>query len=1434
MRRVLSVLLALTLILSNFMMASLVITALPEGVTFTQVSCGENHTIALASDGTVWAWGRNDNGQLGDGTNIDKEYPVQVLLISDVAQIEAGSDHSLALTESGEVWAWGLNESRRLGDDTSATYRNYPVQVKGILGSGYLTDVEQITAGRLQNLALLSDKKVVSWGGNNYGQLGRSAGNIGNTPDYVTNQSDAPISNVDSIACGNAFSMAIINGEVWSWGHNNYGQLGINSATNIIQYPQKVVSINGSESLTNVADITAGQYHAVALLSSGEVRAWGRNNFGQLGINSNSVDSSNIPVEVISVTGTDNLSGITAIATGENYVLALTGDNNIISWGYNFYGQLGDGSTTGKIRPVEITSLTNATQVSGGGNHSSAIKEGNVYTWGKNDYGQLSNGTSGSQNVTEPTIITGQVVSTETLKVDIGGSGQVPQEDFQAWSETSTFTDQNDLLGTNFEAGLKATASGTSTVFDPSNINWSSLTSMDDVHAQYELLRDSVFNNVGGKIELRLSNLPMGKYELKTYHHNCNNQVSADTELKISVQDVERQGSQIVEESVICTYGSNPSLPGTATIEVYSGGESTEIYIRFQAVQESEIINLNGFELRLVDPTYTYEPANELKVDIGAESQFQQTGYAVMSNDDTTFYELNNVRVRITRENGDSGISLNNSYLQNHDKVNLIRDGAFRNGGIRLRFSNLSQGTYQLITYHHNPDSASQSSMNIYVSDSVRDNQLIASDALVSAGNNNPTIFPATLTLTSDGQNEVFVRFVGSGDIWLNGFELTYGGSTFISQAIKVDMGQDVQELEPGFIDWSVEDGKVFSLNNSITNTTKNVDVKLRTIESQDNLVWSKKNTVSGAYGKLLEDAVESESGIRLLFTGLPAGEYQMTTFHHDASNDPYKSMLLYYVDTNGVENNTGFVDTSQGTSSQNYNSVTFNVESPNNGILIMKLLPVSNGPGVLLNGFELIQLSSTASESFLNVDLGDKALQENYEQWDAQDAKQFEGLGDVSAIIKQLNNVNSVQWNEFSYSLTGDKKDLIEDAATSNNGIVLTLSNLESGIYDVKAYLNEPIMGATVDNNKKVRVKVSDASRSDYLVDTVVLGQLSQGYDVQNAKSVDFAISSQSTSSDTVIVFEGFNSLTVTSSDVWLNGFEITRRPVTVTDFTAEQVGATEGNYAQFVKLSCNVSSRPSLGTTMFEIWHNDIKVGTAMPEFKYVQPVNYNNPGEVLEQPGKLESFYTMPISVLTSTGSKPIVSGTYTAMLRTDTELLTTEFEYVVPGQNTPTPTPSLTPEGTPTATPTPSPLPSPTPKPTPKVKTTNIILVIGEPNMSVNNEIVEIDPGRGTIPVIVDSRTLLPIRAVIEALGGSIGWEDSEKKVSIWMRFSTIEMWINQLEMKVNGRVVTNDVAPIIINARTYVPLRFVAENVGAEVDWDGVIKTVTIEYKEALF
>ncbi len=327
----------------------------------TAIAGGGSHSLALKGDGTVWAWGYNAFGQLGNGTNADSNTPVEVSGLSGVTAIAAGAEHSLALKSDGTVWAWGRGQS----GNATFTDSNTPVEVSGLSG------VTAIAGGEFHSLALKGDGTVWAWGGNGRGQLGNGTNTDSNTPVEVTG-----LSSVTAVAGGGRLSGISVgdfssslalksDGTVWAWGANFYGELGNGTNTNS-NTPVKVSGLSG------VTAIDAGVFHSLALKSDGTVWAWGANFFGQLG-NGTSTDS-NTPVEV------SGLIGATAIAGGEFHSLALEGDGTVQAWGANGNGELGIGTPTNVDydTPVEVISLSGVTAVAGGGGQSLALKGASV------------------------------------------------------------------------------------------------------------------------------------------------------------------------------------------------------------------------------------------------------------------------------------------------------------------------------------------------------------------------------------------------------------------------------------------------------------------------------------------------------------------------------------------------------------------------------------------------------------------------------------------------------------------------------------------------------------------------------------------------------------------------------------------------------------------------------------------------------------------------------------------------------------------------------------------------------------------------------------------------------------------------------------------------------------------------------------------------
>jgi alpha-tubulin suppressor-like RCC1 family protein len=298
----------------------------------TAVAGGVQHSVALKDDGTVWTWGINTEGELGNGSTADfSTIPVQVT-INSVTSIASGMEHAIALRNDGTVWDWGVNGFGQLGNGTITAFSNIPVQVTG------LTGIIAIAGGAYHSLALKSNGEVWAWGYNGSGELGNGNNTNSNVPVKVIG-----LTGVIAVSCGNSFSIALKNDNtVWTWGGNNEGELG--NGTNTGSYVP--VQVTG---LTTVKKIAGGTYHTLALKNDGTVWTWGFNLYGQLGNGTNT--DSNIPVMV---TG---LTGVTAIAGGYAHSLALLNDGVVWSWGYNNNGQLGNETLTDSNIPVQVTGL---------------------------------------------------------------------------------------------------------------------------------------------------------------------------------------------------------------------------------------------------------------------------------------------------------------------------------------------------------------------------------------------------------------------------------------------------------------------------------------------------------------------------------------------------------------------------------------------------------------------------------------------------------------------------------------------------------------------------------------------------------------------------------------------------------------------------------------------------------------------------------------------------------------------------------------------------------------------------------------------------------------------------------------------------------------------------------------------------------------------
>lgn len=342
-------------------------TTLPQVATgcWQSIATGSSHTVGIMSDGTLWAWGANDFGQLGDGTRTARRTPVQIGTANDWQSVSAGTFHTMAIKTNGTLWGWGINGNSRLGDGTTND-RIFPGQV------GSSTNWKSVCAGDVNTLAIKTDGTLWAWGYNGYAQFGDGTMNNRSTPYQI-----GTATNWQSVDTGNLHTIATkTNGTLWAWGTNTYGQVG--DGTTAVRFSPVQI---GTE--TNWKSIAAGENHSVALKTNGVLYTWGHNQWGQLGDYTNISKSTPAPIF-------DQVQNIDAEG---NHTVGTTTYGNRFYTGINTFGQLGDGTTENR-NGIQVSNSNNHRMIIAGSQHTISLNtDSSIAACGANGQGQFGNGT---------------------------------------------------------------------------------------------------------------------------------------------------------------------------------------------------------------------------------------------------------------------------------------------------------------------------------------------------------------------------------------------------------------------------------------------------------------------------------------------------------------------------------------------------------------------------------------------------------------------------------------------------------------------------------------------------------------------------------------------------------------------------------------------------------------------------------------------------------------------------------------------------------------------------------------------------------------------------------------------------------------------------------------------------------------------------------
>ena len=411
------------------------------------VVLGEHHSMFLTKQGSVFTWGDNQYGQLGNGSTVASTVPIDITEMFSLRESEqiktimSGWGHSAAITSLNRVLIWGRNDSGQIGNGTTVNQLT-PQDITPLFSLNQDEVFHQLALGWGHSAALTTSGRLFTWGKNESGQLGDGTNQNTNTPLDITVSLRRTIQDpIQMIALGSSHSgLLTTTGRVFTWGRNVYGQLGIGT-TNSTSRPTEITQNMTLEDNEVVSSVSLGWGHSAVQTSLNRVFIWGFNQFGQLGNETNEDQLRPILVSTKELLETN--ASIQQLTLGNGHSSLITSNQQLYTWGFNQFGQLGNNTTTNENKPVLIPLALEPTEtiqtLSLGVNHSAVLtSSGRLILWGNNQYGQLGNGTTTHKSITryDPFHV---LVSTQQTQVPPPFNIPLPPIQNTTWYDSLSF-----------------------------------------------------------------------------------------------------------------------------------------------------------------------------------------------------------------------------------------------------------------------------------------------------------------------------------------------------------------------------------------------------------------------------------------------------------------------------------------------------------------------------------------------------------------------------------------------------------------------------------------------------------------------------------------------------------------------------------------------------------------------------------------------------------------------------------------------------------------------------------------------------------------------------------------------------------------------------------------------------------------------------------